>query len=130
MEASKIIKRRRKATDKQQDREIELAYYKLAEGVQIDIMKIAALFDSARQDIAGGMPLARAVAVAALRFCEPRETWRIAHRYALSLGHAVQSCETAHECAICGAYGTRSPLGLVGAIFDRTCKDVQNGGAL
>lgn len=51
------------------DREIELAYYKIASGQQIYIMDIPKVFTGARLAVSSGSTVDQAVRAAALMYC-------------------------------------------------------------
>lgn len=53
------------------DRQIEQAYYRLAQNRQINVLKITALFRDARTMIERGQPIDDAVTAAILTYCEP-----------------------------------------------------------
>ncbi len=65
------MKRQNKA-DRALDKAIEASYYRQAQGRQIDIMKIGALFADARARIQAGTPVDDAVKVAIETFCMPK----------------------------------------------------------
>lgn len=54
------------------DKQIEASYYKNAQGRQIDIMKIGALFRDAKKDHLNGMTLDEAVLKAIETHCVPK----------------------------------------------------------
>lgn len=56
-------------TQKQMDREIEKAYYKLAQGLVISIMDIPKVFRDSRKFILEGAAVDQAVRVAILSYC-------------------------------------------------------------
>lgn len=57
-------------TTKQLDKEIEQAYYRLAEGQQINILDIPKVFAESRRAIAGGAVVDQAVRAAVLIYCQ------------------------------------------------------------
>ena len=59
------------ASNKKLDKLIEKAYYRLASGRQISVLKIPPLFDHARQLIRGGAEVDAAVKAAIEAHCEP-----------------------------------------------------------
>ncbi len=59
----------KKPNDKQIEKAIEKAYYRLAQGRQIDIMKIGSLFGAALMDIKGGADIDKAVTEAIEKYC-------------------------------------------------------------
>ena len=59
----------KKPSDKQIEKAIEKAYYRLANGRQINIMKIGSLFGDALKDIKGGADIDKAVTEAIEKYC-------------------------------------------------------------
>lgn len=111
----------KKPTKKQLDREIEAAYGKIAEGCQIDVMKIGKVFAAAHALIASGVPVDRATADAAVRFVDRPDM--IASRFANSLGHIPLRCDS-YECPRCGASGAADTGGMRGSIFASRCGEI------
>jgi hypothetical protein len=59
-----------KKAKKQMDKEIETAYYRLAQGQQINIMDIPKVFAESRRAILNGATVDQAVRAAVLMYCQ------------------------------------------------------------